>query len=125
MKRKVIDYIIKEYDKNYRLKFYKKEFTDQAALKEIMEELKETKNIKIHRNYFVMKRTGIRYLKNIITDLDNNYNSTKTSAISLLLSSIFSISINLLNVYFDNTILYTLLSTILIGYIMYLIKKLE
>ena len=71
----ILDQIFIEYDKDFRKTFLFSEYQDNLALKEVLQELKETneeKFIKIYydKNNFTLTNYAIRYLRTIyITSL--------------------------------------------------------
>ncbi len=85
-----MDYIFKEYDKDFRKTFQFAEFEDFMALNEILQEIKETnkKFIKISyvKKQFKISNSAIRYLRNIYVESNGYDMSLKCNLVSISLA---------------------------------------
>ena len=86
----ILDYIFKEYDKDFRKTFQFAEFEDFMALNEILQEIKETnkKFIKISyvKKQFKISNSAIRYLRNIYVESNGYDMSLKCNLVSISLA---------------------------------------
>ena len=87
----ILDQIFIEYDKDFRKSFLFSEFQDNLALKEVLQELKETngeKFIKISysKKSFTLTNYAIRYLRTIYAEYNRYEINHKLSVTSLLIS---------------------------------------
>ena len=123
----IIDYILREYDKNFHKEFTTNEFKDREALFEVLEELNDCKKIgsKKHKinpkknTKFILSNAEIRYIRNIYNDynqyeINTRYSifNTALSILALSVSVILALVSNIENVFFVS-ILIAILSIIL------------
>ena len=103
-KTEIINYILEEYDKDYRKDFKNTEFTDGTALKEIITELKELRYIKIRKNSFSIQLLGIRHLREILFSREQYIESIKIQWAGIILSMTLALISNLIAIYsFEST----------------------
>ena len=102
----ILDQIFIEYDKDFRKTFLFSEFQDNLALKEVLQELKETneeKFIKISydKNNFTLTNYAIRYLRTIYAEYNRyeiNHNLNITSLLISILAMILSLVTSFINI---------------------------
>lgn len=98
-KVEVIVYILNEYDKNYRKKFNKSEFTDSLALEEIINELKELKCIKSNKKEFTISLLGIRHIREILFSREQYIENIKGQWYGIIISYMLVSISNLIAIY--------------------------
>ena len=116
----IIDYILREYDKNFCKEFVTNEFKDREALFEVLEELNECKKgeSKKHKinskknTKFVLSNAEIRYMRNIYNDynqyeINTRYSifNTALSIFALLVSILLSLISNIENILFISVLM--------------------
>ncbi len=95
-KVEVIKYILNEYDKNYRKKFNKSEFTDSLALEEIINELKY---IKSNKKEFTISLLGIRHIREILFSREQYIENIKGQWYGIIISYMLVSISNLIAIY--------------------------
>lgn len=95
-KVEVIKYILNEYDKNYRKKFNKSEFTDSLALEEIINELKY---IKSNKKEFTISLLGIRHIREILFSREQYIENIKGQWYGIIISYMLASISNLIAIY--------------------------
>lgn len=98
-KTEVINYILKEYDKDYRKKFNKSEFNNQCVLDEIISELKELGYIKNSKNTFTISLLGIRHIREIIFNRNQYLDGLKIQWASIIIAVTLSLISNSIAIY--------------------------
>lgn len=125
-KTKIINYILEEYDKDYRKKFNKSEFSNNKALTEIINELKELKYIKTNRSTFTISLLGIRYIREIIFNRNQYLDGLKIQWSSIIIAVTLSLISNLIAIYsIDSTVTRVLLSIYELILIVIVFKSVE
>lgn len=93
-KTEIINYILEQYDKDYRKKFSKSEFNDQNTLNEIISELKELEYIKTSKNTFTISLLGIRHIREIIFNRNQYLDGLKIQWSSIIIAVTLSLISN-------------------------------
>lgn len=110
----IIEYILAEYDKDFRKEFLWEEFEDQEALQELLLELSEANKKKMRKKKkLVLSSADMRYLRNLYS----GYIDRETNVRFCLCSYMFSmlaIIVSLISIIFSLDLFQTLFEKIVI-----------
>lgn len=125
-KTEIINYILEQYDKDYRKKFSKSEFNDQSTLNEIISELKELEYIKTSKNTFTISLLGIRHIREIIFNRNQYLDGLKIQWSSIIIAVTLSLISNLIAIYsFQSYLVRAFLSVFELVMIIIIFKAIE